>query len=82
MKIIKCDSCDKILNEDKDKYYEIGDFSFFKPKDKTISVSINRGSDIKKTIDIGNSWNFWGELHFCEVCFEKQWLYQFIKEEK
>lgn len=68
MKIIKCDRCSADLSGE--KYYEIGDIEFHVPDSHAIRVHTS-SSEIE-TYDNTQSWVSYQNLHFCEMCFDKE----------
>lgn len=68
MRIIKCDKCNADLSND--KYYEVGDIEFHVPNEA--SMRVNTSSDGIESYDNTQSWVAYKDIHFCELCWDKE----------
>lgn len=68
MRIVKCDACNADL--EKQKYYEIGDIEFHVPE--SFALRVHTSSDEIESYDNTQSWVTYRNLHFCELCWEKE----------
>jgi hypothetical protein len=68
MKIIKCDKC--AANLEGEKYYEVGNIEFHFPD--CSSMRVNTSSSEIETYDNTQSWVSYNDIHFCELCWDKE----------
>ena len=69
MLIKKCDRCGGLL--DNEKYYESGNIEFNCPDKKSIRISFD-DKDGESGYNNTESWCRYLDLHFCELCWDKE----------
>ena len=65
----RCDICKKVLDEQNDEYYTVGEISFHTPKMKRKTVMF-RGEDGEEH-GRTESWMDWKDRDFCVACWDK-----------
>jgi len=78
MRIRKCNFCDRILDDKKDKYYSIGEIECHAPDNKTIRIITDNTGEVKHQSIQTESWLNYCDLDFCEDCWEQVDIQRFL----
>lgn len=81
MNIHKCDRCGKILEPKKTAYYSVQEISCHIPGSSYARFSTSYGSASKHQTKTKESWLDYCDLDFCEPCFKKESIYDFVKRQ-
>lgn len=81
MNIHKCDRCGKILEPKKTTYYSVQEISCRIPGHPYVRVHTSHGESSEYQAKTKESWVDYCDLDFCESCFKKESIYDFVKQQ-
>ena len=81
MNIRKCDRCGKTLEPKKTTYYSVQEISCHIPGFSHVRVHTSYGQTSKYESKSKESWLDYCDLDFCEPCFKKESIYDFVKRQ-